>query len=112
MELGAVFNPHELNLHLAMMHKMKRSNFSKTLKREFEVAFSKNAQPLLFRVLKYVVLICLISIFWRSRLFWVLLTLVLVLSLVVHVWYRYKTASWTKSYGGWDYEKNKSRLDP
>jgi len=86
--------------------------FSKTLQREFEVAFSKNAQPAWFRVVKYLVLGCFIYFFWRSDLFWIILTVVFILSLIVHFWYRFKTEGWTKSYGGWDYEKNKSKLNP
>ena len=34
----------------------KYMSFKKTLKREFEVAFSKNAQPAWFRIMKYAVL--------------------------------------------------------
>jgi hypothetical protein len=86
--------------------------FSKLLKREYEVAFSKNAQPIWLRVVKYLVLACSIYFFWRSTLFWIILAIVLFLSLALHFWYRYKTEGWTKSYGGWDYDKNRSKLDP
>jgi hypothetical protein len=85
---------------------------SKILKREFEVAFSGNAQPMWLRVLKYVVLGCFIYFFWSNTLFWIILALVFILSLLLHFWYRFKTEDWTKSYGGWDYDKNKSKLDP
>ncbi len=81
--------------------------FSKIIKREFQVAFSRNAQPIWFRVLKYVVLGCCIYFFWHSPLFWVILGIIFILGLLLHFWYRYKTEGWTKSYGGWDYEKNK-----
>jgi len=86
-------------------------NFSKILKREFEVAFSKNAQPTALRVLKYVVLGSLIYFFWRSTIFWIILTVVLIMFLSLHFWYRFKTGGWTKSYGGWDYDKNKSKIE-
>ena len=82
----------------------------KSLRREFEVAFSKTAQPAWLRVLKYAVLAGFIYFYWRSTTFWLILAVVLVLSLALHLWYRYKTAGWTKSFGGWDYGKNKSKL--
>jgi hypothetical protein len=76
------------------------------------VAFSRHAQPLWFRVLKYVVLGCFIYFFWKSAFFWWVLAIVLILGLLLHLWYRHKTEAWTKSFGGWDYEKNESRLEP
>jgi hypothetical protein len=85
--------------------------FSNTLRREFEVAFSRNAQPIWFRILKYAVMISFIYFYWRSTLFWIILTGVFILGLLLHFWYRYKTGEWTKSYGGWDFEKNKSKLN-
>lgn len=79
---------------------------SKILRREYEVAFSKNAQPNWLRVLKYLVLLGFMYFFWSYTLFWIILAIVLILSLCVHFWYRYKTAAWTKSYGGWKHEEN------
>jgi hypothetical protein len=51
----------------------------------------------------------LIYLFWESKLFWIILAIVLILALILHFWYRYKTNAWTKSFGGWDYEKNKPK---
>jgi hypothetical protein len=85
--------------------------FYKTLRREFEVAFSRNAQPIWLRILKYAVIASFIYFYWRSRSFWIILTGVFILGLLLHFWYRYKTQGWTKSYGGWDFEKNKSKLN-
>ena len=93
------------------MSGQKKSNLSKTIKREFEVAFSKHAQPVWFRVVKYLGLGCYIYFFWNNDLFWPILIVAFIFSLGLHFWYRDKTAGWTKSYGGWDYEKNKSKLD-
>jgi len=84
-------------------------SFSKKINREIEVAFSKHAQPVWFRVVKYVLLITTFYFFWRDKLFWIILLIVFVLGLVLYFWYRYKTNGWTKSYGGWDYQKNKPR---
>ena len=80
--------------------------FSKKIKREIEVAFSKNAQPVWFRIFKYTILIVFIFIFWEEKLFWTILFIVFICSLLLHVWYRYKTKGWTMSYGGWKHEKN------
>lgn len=82
-------------------------SLARVLKREYEVAFSKNAQPGWMRALKYGVVVVFGWFFWESKWYWIILALVLILSLVIHFWYRYKTKGWTQSFGGWDYEKNK-----
>jgi hypothetical protein len=82
----------------------------RVVRRELEVAFSGTAQSARVRILKYLVLGLLMWFFWRYTIFWIILSAALALSLLVHFWYRYKTAAWTRSYGGWDYEKNRSKL--
>ena len=84
--------------------------FNKTIRREIEVAFAKHAQPVWIRVLKYLILCIIIYLFWGTKWLWIILISLFGLSLLVHFWYRYKTNGWTKSYGKWDYEKNKSRI--
>lgn len=83
---------------------------SKTIKRELEVAFSKHAQPVWFRVLKYLLLAGLFYFCWGRTILGVILLVLIVLSLFIHFWYRYKTNGWTRSYGLWDYDKNKPEL--
>lgn len=78
--------------------------FSKIFKREIEVAFSKNSQPIWFRILKYFLLACLLFFFWGSKLLWIILLIIFILSMSLHFWYRYKTHGWTKSYGLWKHE--------
>lgn len=80
--------------------------FKELVKRELEVAFSKKSQPLWFRLLKYLVLGVAIFFFWRSRTFWFILLGFFVLSIILHFWYRHKTQGWTKSFGGWKYDKD------
>lgn len=80
------------------------------LKRELEVAFSKHAQPVWFRIVKYLVIATMIYLLWGSPWLWIIFLILLAPSLGLHLWYRHKTQRWTKSYGGWNYEKNKSRL--
>jgi len=82
---------------------------SKIIKREFEVAFSKHAQPLWLRLTKYIALVFLFYFLWGTTLLWVILSIVFVCGMSLHFWYRHKTQGWTKSYGLWDYDKNKPK---
>ncbi len=84
-------------------------SFKKTIKREIEVAFSKHAQPAWFRIVKYAVLVTTFYFFWREKAFWIGLAIVFVFGLMLHLWYRYKTHGWTKSYRLWKYEKHKPK---
>jgi hypothetical protein len=83
-------------------------SFKKTIKREIEVAFSKHSQPIWFRILKYFLLGCLLYFFWGRKLLWIILLSLFVVSMLLHFWFRYKTRGWTKSYGIWKHEKNKT----
>jgi hypothetical protein len=76
---------------------------NKTLKRELEVALSKKSQPVWFRILKYILLGLLVYFLWGTTLLWIALAVLLVLSLTLHFWYRYKTKAWTQNYGMWKY---------
>ncbi|MES2618213.1 MAG: hypothetical protein V4613_10050 [Bacteroidota bacterium] len=78
---------------------------NKTIKRELEVAFSKKSQSVKFRVIKYIALAILVYFFWGNKWFWPVTGVLVVLSLTLHFWYRYKTKGWTKSFGGWHYDK-------
>jgi fatty acid desaturase len=80
-------------------------SFRKIAKRELEVAFSKQSQPVWFRILKYIVLGLVLYFFWGSRTLWIILIILFVVAMVMHFWYRYKTRGWTKSYGMWKYDK-------
>jgi len=77
---------------------------SKTIKRELEVAFSKHSQPFWFRILKYLLIGCVLYFFWGRQVLWIIFLVLFVFSLVLHFWYRYKTKGWTKSYGLWKHE--------
>ena len=81
-------------------------SFKRIMNREFEVAFSKKSQPVWFRIVKYIVVVCLIYFLWGTLLLWILLSALFILGLVLHLWYRYKTEGWTKSYGMWRYDKD------
>lgn len=78
-----------------------------TIKRELEVAFSKHSQPLWFRILKYILLGVAIYFFWGSKWLWIILVILLLFSMSLHFWYRYKTQAWTKSYRLWKHERER-----
>lgn len=82
------------------------------MKREIEVAFSKHSQPIWFRIVKYILLAVLVYALWGTNLFWIVLAILLVVSLSLHFWYRYKTKGWTQDYGMWKYhsKQNKKRV--
>ena len=73
----------------------------KTLKRELRVATSLRAQPLWFRVVKWVVAVAAIAMLWRSAYFWWWITGALALSVTVHLIWRWKTKGWTQPWFGW-----------
>ena len=78
-------------------------SFSETTKREIEVAFSKHSQPIWFRIVKYIVLGVLVYSLWGNDILWIVLVVLLLLSLCLHFWYRFKTRGWTQSYRGWKF---------
>jgi len=73
-----------------------------TLKREARVALSKKAQPVWFRVAKWTALVVFGLLFWRSRYFWWTLLGLLIVALVLHFIWRWKTKGWTQPWGGWN----------
>ena len=77
---------------------------NKIVKREFQVAFSKDAQPVWFRILKYMIIGSLMYFFWNTLFLWIFMIVLFILGLGLHMWYRYKTEGWTKSYGMWKYD--------
>lgn len=80
-------------------------SINKTIKRELEVAFAKNPQPVWLRILKYVLLIGLIYFLWKTKWLWLTIAGLIALALVIHFWYRHKTKGWTRSFGGWKYRE-------
>ena len=80
-------------------------SFKKIIKREIEVAFSKYSQPIWFRVCKYILLVLVLFLFWDTKTLWIILSVLFVIAMALHFWYRYKTKGWTKSYGLWKYRE-------
>jgi hypothetical protein len=81
---------------------------NKTIKRELEVAFSKHSQPVWFRILKYILISSIVFFFWGTKLLWIILLIMFAFAMLLHFWYRYKTNGWTKSYGLWKHEKERT----
>ncbi|EMO00457.1 hypothetical protein LEP1GSC112_0275 [Leptospira interrogans serovar Pomona str. UT364] len=77
----------------------KRSGFSKIVKRELEVAFSKAGQPVRFRMLKYSLMFSLLYLLRDSEYLWSVLISAFFISLTVHLWFGYKTKVWTTALG-------------
>ncbi len=83
------------NLRLTML-------VGKVLKREIRVAFSLRAQPVWFRVLKWVIAVGVSVRLWSTTYFWMWILGALGLSLTVHFIWRWKTKGWKQSWAGWD----------
>jgi hypothetical protein len=72
------------------------------LQREVQVATSPRAQPVWFRVLKWVVVVTLVVRYWSHPYFWRVLIAAFALSLALHFTWRWKTHGWTRPWGGWN----------
>jgi len=84
-------------------------SFKKAIKRELEVAVSKDSQPIWFRIVKYILLGCLLYFFWGTGLLWIILLVLFIFSMSLHFWYRYKTHGWTKSYRMYKHEQDRNK---
>ncbi len=73
-----------------------------SIEREVRVAFSRTAQPIWFRILKWIVVLGVSAILWRTPYFWVWLVAALGLGLTIHLIWRWKTKGWTQPWRGWD----------
>lgn len=72
------------------------------IRREFAVAFSRHAQPLCLRIVKWVVLIGVAVALRGTSYFWTWMLGLPMLGLAVHFFYRWKTHAWTRPWGGWN----------
>jgi hypothetical protein len=73
------------------------------IKRELRVAFSKKAQPVWFRVAKWLVFLASFSFLWRNKReqFWFWLVGAPLVGATVHGIWRWQTHGWTRPWGGW-----------
>ena len=78
------------------------TSLSAALRREFRVALSRRAQPVWFRVTKWVVLLALMVACRQTPLFWWCLLTLTPVGIGLHFFYRWKTRAWTQPWGGWN----------
>jgi hypothetical protein len=74
----------------------------KAIKREARIAFSRKAQPVWFRVLKWAIAVAVGLYLWRTPYFWACILGAFGLALTGHFFWRWKTRGWTQAWGGWD----------
>jgi hypothetical protein len=84
-----------------MFYRDRVEPMQNTIKRELRIAFSKKAQPALFRVIKWVMIIGGTILVFRTSLFWYWVVGLPLLSLTIHFLYRWRTRRWTRPWGGW-----------
>jgi hypothetical protein len=71
------------------------------VKKELKVAFSRDAQPLWFRIAKWVIFMAASNRLRGTRWFRVWTLGVVLAGLTLHFIYRWKTRGWTEPWGGW-----------
>ncbi|MCH6559140.1 hypothetical protein IIA28_17010 [candidate division KSB1 bacterium] len=71
------------------------------IKKEFRVAFSKKAQPLWVRIIKWTFVLAVSYLLFDTKWFWVWIIGLPITGLTVHFVYRWKTKAWTQPWGGW-----------
>jgi hypothetical protein len=76
-------------------------SIAETWRREKRVALSRKAQPVWFRVVKWIVFLGVGVLLWRTPYFWVVVFGAMVLGVGLHLFWRWKTRGWTRSWGGW-----------
>jgi hypothetical protein len=73
-----------------------------TVSRELEVMFSKETQPIWFRITKWMLYAGMAYLLRGKRWFWVWVLGIPILGLGMHLFYRWKTHGWTESWGGYE----------
>ena len=71
------------------------------IERELQVAFSRYAQPVWFRVAKWVIFLAVSRRLYGTRWFRSWISGGALAGLTVHFVYRWKTRGWTEPWGGW-----------
>ncbi len=74
---------------------------AQTITRELQVALSRQAQPVWFRVTTWVVFMGVTWWLYRTRWFWGWIGGGVLAGSAVHLVYRWKTQGWTQPWGGW-----------
>ncbi len=72
------------------------------INRELRVAFSKKAQPVWFRITKWVVFLGVSVVLFGTTFFWYWVIGLPLVGMITHLIYRWKTRTWTQPWGGWN----------
>lgn len=72
------------------------------LRRELEVAFSRKAQPIWFRIAKWVIFLAITRRLYDTGWFRFWVFGAPALGLAGHLVYRHMTRGWTRPWGGWN----------
>ena len=75
---------------------------ARVLQRELRVAFSRRAQPVWFRVAKWLLFTGVGASLWRTPYFWWVAGGGLLLGSTAHAIWRWKTKGWTQPWYGWN----------
>lgn len=75
---------------------------NEAVKKEFRVAFSKDVQPVWFRIVKWTIFLAISWRLWGTKWFKFWLGGISIAALTAHFTWRYKTRGWTQPWGGWD----------
>jgi len=78
------------------------SQFAAAIRRECQVAFSRRAQPVWFRIIKWVAILTGVVVFHERAAFWWCLASLAAAGTLLHFFYRWKTKTWTRAWGGWN----------
>ena len=73
-----------------------------TIALELRVALSRTAQPVWFRVVKWMLIVSAAFYFWRAPQFWWSVAGLFGLAVGLHLLWRTKTRRWTQPWGGWN----------
>src|SRR5215204_6937851 len=72
------------------------------IRRELRVMFSRRTQPIPVRVAKWVVFLAVARVLHGTRWFRAWVFGLPSVGIMVHLFYRHMTRSWTRPWGGWD----------
>jgi len=78
------------------------NTFSAAIRRECRVALSRRAQPVWFRIVKWTCILAGVALFHDRRWFWWTLAGLALAGFCLHFFYRCKTKTWTRAWGGWN----------
>jgi len=76
-------------------------SFREAVALELRVAFSRHAQPVWFRILKWTATVSAVVYFWGAPHLWWWVSGFAGLAASLHLLWRSKTKRWTQPWGGW-----------